>query len=74
LVVTTPPVTNATEEYDGSTWTTVSSLSTAREGLGGAGANNTSALAFGGATATAGTAATEEWTGAGPATVTITAS
>jgi hypothetical protein len=33
--------TGATEEYDGSTWTTVSSLSTARYGLGGskAGAN-----------------------------------
>jgi hypothetical protein len=59
-----PPFTS-TEEYDGTSWTTSpgSSLSTARDSLGGAG-TQTAALAFGGAT-TVGTAATEEWTGAG---------
>jgi hypothetical protein len=55
---------SATEEYDGSTWTSVNSLNTTRNVLGGAG-TNTLALAFGGNTGTAYTAATEEWTGAG---------
>jgi hypothetical protein len=51
----------ATEEYDGSTWTSSpASMSTARNQLGGAG-TQTAALAFGGNTGTA-TAATEEWT------------
>jgi hypothetical protein len=51
----------ATEEYDGSTWTTSpASLATARN-LGGAG-TQTAALAFGGYSPTT---ATEEWTGAG---------
>jgi hypothetical protein len=71
-----PPVTGATEEYDGSTWTTSPvSLNTARNFLGGAG-TQTAALAFGGFhTGTANTAATEEWTGAGtPETKTITVS
>jgi hypothetical protein len=63
--------TAATEEYDGSTWTTGGNLGTARYQLAGAG-TQTSALAFGG---TPTTGATEEWTGAGsPLTVTITAS
>jgi hypothetical protein len=52
--------TAATEEYDGSTWTTVASLATARAGPAGAG-TQTLALAFGGSTPSA-TAATEEWT------------
>jgi hypothetical protein len=42
------PITGATEEYDGSTWTTSpGSLNTARLNLAGAG-TQTSALAFGG--------------------------
>ena len=65
---------SATEEYNGSTWTTSpGSLATARESLAGCG-TQTSALAFGGFI-TAATAATEEWTGAGaPLTQTITVS
>jgi hypothetical protein len=65
---------NATEEYDGSTWTTSpASLATARRSLAGAG-TQASALAFGGQI-TAATAATEEYTGAGaPLTKTITVS
>jgi len=37
-----------TESYDGSSWTEVSDLNNARQILGSAGADNTSALAFGG--------------------------
>jgi hypothetical protein len=58
------PNTNAgaTEEYDGSTWTTnPTGLNTAREDLGGAG-TQTAALAFGGVT-TVGTGVTEEYDG-----------
>jgi hypothetical protein len=44
-----PPATGATEEYDGSTWTTRTGLNTARYNLGGAG-TQTAALAFGGNT------------------------
>jgi hypothetical protein len=40
-------VTGATEEYDGSTWTSGNPLNTARNGLAGAG-TQTAALAFGG--------------------------
>jgi hypothetical protein len=47
-------------------------MATARNRLGGAG-TQTLALGFGGLT-TAAVAATEEWTGAAPITVTITAS
>jgi hypothetical protein len=60
--------------YDGTAWTTVASLGTARYALGGAG-TQTAGLAFGGYTGTANSAATEEWTGAGaPLTQTITVS
>jgi hypothetical protein len=63
--------TGATEEYDGSTWTSSpASLSTARRELGSAG-TQTAALAFGGVGPLN---ATEEYTGAVPTTVTITAS
>jgi hypothetical protein len=47
-------------------------MSTGRNRLGGAG-TQTAGLAFGGSNPAA-TAATEEWTGAAPTTVTITAS
>jgi hypothetical protein len=58
-----PPTTGATEEYDGTTWTTSpGSLNTARYLLGGAG-TQTAALAFGGQPGTGYTTATEEYDG-----------
>jgi hypothetical protein len=58
----TPPVTGATEEYDGSTWTNnPTGLNTARYLLSGAG-TQTAALAFGG-DVPAYTGATEEYDG-----------
>jgi hypothetical protein len=65
--------TGATEEYDGTSWTTSpASMSTARHRLGSAG-TQASALGFGGGPPA--TNATEEWTGAGsPLTQTITVS
>ncbi len=52
-----------TESWNGSCWTEVSDLSTARLQLGQAGAIATSALAFGGILPPGGnTTATEEWT------------
>jgi hypothetical protein len=44
-----PPVTAATEEYNGASWTSSNPLNTARLVLAGAG-TQTAALAFGGAT------------------------
>ena len=59
-------VTN-TESYNGTNWTSVNSLNTARGSLAGCGATNTAALAFGGDTQpqTGGplSAATETWNG-----------
>jgi hypothetical protein len=72
----TPPITGATELYDGTSWTaSPTSLATSRLGLGGAG-TQAAGLVFGGYDGTPTyTGATEEWTGAGsPLTVTITAS
>jgi hypothetical protein len=67
-------VTGATEEYDGTTWTTSNKFSNSKNNLAGAG-TQTAALAFGGYTTLCITAATEEWTGAGAAvTKTITVS
>jgi hypothetical protein len=58
-----------TEQWNGSTWTETSNLNSGRENGGsGSGGNNTSAIYFGGAS---NTNATEEWTGAGNATVTF---
>jgi hypothetical protein len=70
-----PNILAQTELWNGTSWTEVNDLSTARFGPGGTG-TQTSALAFGGATAPPGTvtAATEEWTGEAPGTVTITTS
>jgi hypothetical protein len=66
--------TGATEEYDGTSWTTSpGSMATARRLLAGAGTQSL-ALAFGGLTTTQVAGATEEYTGAAPTTVTITAS
>jgi hypothetical protein len=53
-------VQSATEEYDGSTWTSVNSMNTARSGLGGNGTQST-ALAFGGIISGTPLAATEEY-------------
>ena len=65
--------TGSTEEYDGSTWSTSpGSLNTARGYLAGCG-TQTAGLAIGGYFTTF-IAATEEYTGAAPTTVTITAS
>jgi hypothetical protein len=66
------PTTGATEEYDGTSWTSnPTGLNTARNDIGGAG-TQTAALAFGGYSPW--TTATEEYTGPGPATKTITVS
>jgi len=62
-----------TELYDGTSWTNSAAMNTARRGHGGAGSTNASALAFGGYTGSD-TAATEQFTGAGVATKTITSS
>ena len=49
-----------TEEYNGSSWTELADLNTARSGAGGSGANNTAALVYGGYPSTANT---EQWNG-----------
>jgi hypothetical protein len=54
---------NVTESYNGTTWTTVNNLNTARRGLGGAGIQ-TAGLAFGGfIEPNTYTAASESWNG-----------
>ena len=59
-----PPYTGVTESYNGSAWTEVNNFNTARGYVGAAGASNTSALAFAGATSpTARVDNTEEWDG-----------
>jgi len=63
------PIKAETESWNGTNWTEVADLAVARRFLGGAGINNTSALAFGGATPDV-TQATEEWN-AGPTLATI---
>ena len=61
----TPSQTGATESYNGSSWTEVADLNTTRTYLWGAGADNTSALAFGGfnGPGNAVLAVTEGWNG-----------
>jgi len=67
-----PPITGATEEYDGNSWTTVNPLNSARQLLVSIG-TQPATLAFGGSPG--GRTETEEWNGAGtPQTKTITAS
>jgi len=56
------PITAVTESWNGTSWTEVNDLNTARNHLAGAGADNTSMLAFGGNTPPV-TAVTEEWNG-----------
>ena len=55
------PTTGATEQWNGTSWSNLPSMSTARYTLGGAG-TQTAALAAGGFTTVA-VANTEEWTG-----------
>src|SRR6056300_1642446 len=58
------PIMTSAESYNGATWTTVSSMSTARRDGFGAGADNTAALAVGGQTTPdAPTANVESWNG-----------
>ena len=63
-----PGDTAATESYDGSTWTTTTSMNTAKECTSGANSTNTAGWAVGGGPARS----TEEFTGAGPVTQTLT--
>ena len=58
----TPEVYNGTELYDGTSWTEVNNLNTAREGGGGAG-TQTAALVFGGTLQPGNSATTESWNG-----------
>jgi len=69
-----PGISNVTEEYDGTSWTTSpATLNTSRSAGGNCG-NLSAGLAAGGATPTR-VATTEEWTGAGvPVTQTISSS
>ena len=62
-----------TEAWNGSSWTETTDLNTARSALAGAGADNESALAFGGGTPP-NTGATEEFVSPTTSTVTFTAS
>jgi len=59
---TDPPFVALTESYNGSTWTEVGDLNTARDALAGAG-TATAALAFGGRQSTTAQAVTESWNG-----------
>ena len=55
--------TGYTETWNGTNWTEVNDLNTARAYLGGAGETNTEALAFGGESTSTNTANTESWNG-----------
>jgi len=70
------PVTGKTEEWNGSAWTETNDLATARNGIakGGAGASNSSALAYGGSPGSGDTGATEEFISPTTSTVTFTVS
>lgn len=57
-----PGAQSKTESWNGSSWTEVNDLNTARANFASAGADNTSALVFGGSPPTTGK--TEEWNGA----------
>ena len=55
---------DVTESWNGSSWTEVGDLNTARYGIAGSGSTYTSVLAFGGQPGTGGSAnETEEWNG-----------
>jgi len=59
---TNPNLAN-TESYNGSTWTEVNDLNTAKRFMAGVGADNTSALAFGAANSPSTFSLTESWNG-----------
>ena len=69
----TPSTTNATEHYDGSAWTSGGNMATTRWALTGAG-TQTAGLGFGGFNGSNYQNATEEYTGPGTTTQTVTAS
>ena len=56
------PPTGVNETWNGTSWTEVNNLNTARRGISGVGASNTAVLAFGGEIPPA-TGATESWNG-----------
>ena len=60
------------KDWNGAAWSEVADLSTARRTLAGSDTSITSAVAFGGKTATAITAATEEWSGSSVTTKVLT--
>ena len=62
---------STTELYDGTSWAVTTTLLTPRTSLGASGTQTTS-LVFGGNAPTSSVTLTEEFTGAGPVTVTIT--
>ena len=57
------PKLTVTELYNGTSWTEVNDLNTARRELAGGGASNTNALAIGGNVGPAATSAVEKWNG-----------
>ena len=59
--ISTPASTANTETWDGTSWTEVNNLNTAREHLAGNGDTSTSVLAYGGGPS--GVANTESWNG-----------
>ena len=68
----TPPQKANTEFWNGSSFTEVNDLSTARQDLGGDGASAVAAIGFGGAPGSGVSSATEEWTAeAALSTVTV---
>ena len=67
-------VTAETEVYDGTSWTEMADLAVGRGYPGGAAANNTAALAFGGTQDPPAVDASEEWSTPDQSTVTVTAS
>jgi hypothetical protein len=67
-----PASTTAVEEYDGTSWSITASLPVAKQSGSAAGTTSAAIHGLGYTTTTVATA--EEYTGAGPATVTITAS
>jgi hypothetical protein len=69
------PYLNTTQSYNGSTWTTLpATTNTARGYAGTGGTDNTSGIIMGGTGSPSAQTATEEWTGEGPLTKTITVS
>ena len=65
-----PPATlGVTEDWNGASWSEVSDLNSGRNDMAGGGADNTSAIAFGGTPPVGGL--TEEWNGTSDTTRTV---